>query len=66
MLILNRHKYEQIQIGDDIVVVYLGTNRHGRGRIGVQAPKEIPVTRMAQLFRPRGPRAELTEPPPDL
>ncbi len=66
MLVLNRHKYEQIQIGDDIVVVYLGTNRHGRAAIGVQAPKEIPVTRMAQPFRPRGPRAELTEPPPDL
>lgn len=66
MLVLTRHINEQIQIGDNIVVVYLGTNRHGRGRIGVQAPREIPVTRMAQLFRPRGPRAELTEPPPAL
>lgn len=44
MLILTRTVGRSICIGDNITVTVLGVN-HGQVRIGVQAPKEIPVHR---------------------
>lgn len=65
MLVLSRKKNEQIQIGDDIVVIYLGMSRHGRAKIGIKAPDFIRISRLVELFRPSGPRSELTEPEAD-
>jgi carbon storage regulator len=44
MLVLSRKRSESIQIGDDIVVTVLESDR-GRVRLGIDAPKEIPVRR---------------------
>lgn len=44
MLILTRRSGESIMIGDKIVVTVLGIHGH-QARIGVTAPKEIPVHR---------------------
>lgn len=66
MLILSRKKLEQIQIGDDIVVVYLGLNRYGQAEIGIEAPEHVNISRPTELWRPSGPRSELTEPEPNL
>jgi len=44
MLILTRKVGELIMIGDSVVVKVLGV-RSGQVKIGVQAPKELPVHR---------------------
>ncbi len=44
MLILTRHVGEGIMIGDDVVVRILQVNGN-QVRIGIEAPKEIPVHR---------------------
>ena len=44
MLILTRKVGEVIMIGDDIVVKVLGV-RSGQVKIGVEAPRELPVHR---------------------
>lgn len=44
MLILTRRSGESINIGDDIVIRVLAVNG-GQIRIGVEAPKEVPVHR---------------------
>lgn len=44
MLILTRKVGETIMIGEDVVVKVLGV-RSGQVKIGVQAPKELPVHR---------------------
>lgn len=44
MLILSRRAMETILIGDDIKVVVLGI-RGGQVRIGIDAPKNVPVHR---------------------
>ncbi len=44
MLILSRRKQESIWISDDIVVTVLEIQRN-KVRIGIDAPKEIPVLR---------------------
>jgi carbon storage regulator len=44
MLILNRRGGESIQIGDDVCIVILSA-RGGHVRLGVTAPKTIPVHR---------------------
>jgi carbon storage regulator len=44
MLILTRKVGEVIMIGDDIVVKVLGV-RSGQVKIGVDAPRELPVHR---------------------
>lgn len=44
MLILTRKVGEMIMIGDDIVVKVLGV-RSGQVKIGVQAPRDLPVHR---------------------
>lgn len=44
MLILTRRVGENVMIGDSIVVAVLGING-GQVRIGVSAPKDVPVHR---------------------
>ncbi|MCP4043313.1 MAG: carbon storage regulator CsrA [Gammaproteobacteria bacterium] len=44
MLVLTRHYGESIMIGDDTVVTVLGV-KGNQVRIGIDAPKEIPVHR---------------------
>ena len=44
MLILTRRIGETLMIGDDVTVTVLDI-RNGQARIGVDAPKEIPVHR---------------------
>lgn len=44
MLILTRRRGESIYIGDTIIVTVLSAER-GSVRIGVKAPKEVPVHR---------------------
>lgn len=44
MLVLTRSKDEKILIGDDIEVVVLSASG-GQARIGIRAPKDVPVHR---------------------
>ena len=44
MLILMRRPGETVMIGDDIVITVLGVARN-RVRIGIKAPKDVPVHR---------------------
>lgn len=44
MLILARRVGERLMIGDDITVAVLGAHE-SQARIGVNAPKEVPVHR---------------------
>jgi carbon storage regulator len=48
MLVLTRKRSESIQIGDDILVTVLEF-RGGTVRLGIAAPKEIPVHRTELL-----------------
>lgn len=44
MLVLNRERSESIKIGDDVEVVIVDI-RGGKVRIGIEAPKHVPVHR---------------------
>ena len=44
MLVLSRHRDESIMIGDDVVITVVDI-RGDKVRLGVEAPKEIPVHR---------------------
>ncbi len=44
MLVLTRRPGESLFIGDDVIVTVLGVNG-GQVRIGIDAPKDIPVHR---------------------
>ena len=44
MLILTRRPYEKIMIGDEIIVQITGIDEK-QVRIGIDAPKEIPIHR---------------------
>lgn len=44
MLILTRHVGETVRIGDDIMVVVLGSKGH-QVRLGIEAPKSVSVHR---------------------
>lgn len=44
MLVLNRERSESIKIGDDVEVVIVDI-RGGKVRIGIEAPKHVPVRR---------------------
>lgn len=45
MLVLSRRFNQSIMIGKDIRVTVVGIGRDGRVRIGVTAPKDVPVNR---------------------
>jgi len=68
MLILNRRPGETLMIGDDVTVKLLEINGH-QARIGVNAPKEIPVHReeiYQRIQREKEDRGEVIEKEPDL
>lgn len=44
MLVLSRHRDQQIMIGDDIVITVVEI-RGDKVRLGIQAPTQIPVHR---------------------
>jgi len=44
MLVLSRKRNESIVINDDIVIVVVGIHRD-KVKLGIEAPKEIPVHR---------------------
>lgn len=52
MLVLTRKIEEAIMIGDDVEVRVLGRNA-GQVRLGITAPREIPVRRKEQERRTR-------------
>jgi len=45
MLILTRQADESIIIGDDIKITILGKGKGNQIRIGIKAPKDLPVHR---------------------
>ena len=44
MLVLSRHRDESIMIGDDVVITIVDI-RGDKVRVGIDAPKDIPVHR---------------------
>ena len=44
MLVLSRHKEEQIMIGDDVIITIVDI-RGDKVRLGIDAPQHIPVHR---------------------
>ena len=59
MLVLTRYAGESIRIGDDVTVTVLGA-RHSPVRLGVDAPRSIPVHRQEVYERIRTSNASLT------
>lgn len=53
MLVVSRKDGQQIRIGDDIVITVVRTGQHST-RIGIDAPREIPIVR-SEL----GPKADV-------
>ena len=45
MLVLSRHRDEQIMIGDDIVITVIEIRKSGQIGLGIEAPKDMPVHR---------------------
>jgi len=56
MLVFDRKRGEKILIGDDIVITIVQTGST-RVRIGIDAPREIPVHR-AEVYDPEKPDVE--------
>ena len=50
MLVLSRRAGDEILIGKDIVITYLG-DKHGAARIGIEAPEDIPILRRELMER---------------
>ena len=53
MLVLSRHKGESIMIGDDITIMVVEI-LNDRVRLGVEAPREVPVHRLEVYDSTRG------------
>lgn len=51
MLILTRRIGESLVIGYNVTVTVLGTNGQGQVRIGIQAPRDVPVHRQEIAHR---------------
>ena len=71
MLVLSRQKDESIVIGDDIEITIVDV-RGDKVRLGITAPKEIPVHRreiydaiQREKAQKKEPQAEQPETPPD-
>ena len=45
MLVLSRKENEQIVIGDNIVITVVEIQRGGKVRLGITAPRDVPVHR---------------------
>jgi carbon storage regulator len=52
MLVLARTLGEKIQIGDDVTVTVVGI-QHGKIRLGIDAPRNLPVNRGELVGKPR-------------
>jgi carbon storage regulator len=50
MLVLTRHATERIYIGDEIVLTVIAVDR-GKVRLGIEAPKDVPIAR--DDYRPK-------------
>lgn len=50
MLVLTRNAGEALHIGDDIKVTILNSNGGSQVRIGIDAPKDVPVHR-EEIYR---------------
>ena len=48
MLVLSRKAWEKIRIGDDIVITVVQIDR-GKVRLGIEAPRTVPVFRSELL-----------------
>lgn len=46
----------ELMIGDDVKIVFKGSNAPGRMRIGVDAPKEKRIERVADLVKKKEPQ----------
>ena len=51
MLILSRERGEQILIGDDIVITSLGAGPNGEQRLGIDAPRSVPILRAEIVWK---------------
>ena len=60
MLILSRRRLESLRIGDDVTITILALDRN-QVRVGIAAPKNIPVHREEVYERLRAER--LADPP---
>lgn len=56
MLILTRYKDQRIMIGDDITITVIGVH-NGQVRLGISAPKDVPVDREEIRIRKDAERA---------
>lgn len=56
MLVLSRRIGEQIKIGDDIVITLVDIRSLNTVRIGIVAPRDVPIMRTELL--PTGPKTE--------
>jgi carbon storage regulator len=56
MLVLTRRERESVKIGDDVTVTVLGI-KGGQVRIGISAPKSVPVHREEIYQRIQGERS---------
>ena len=50
MLVISRDVQESFMVGDDVRVIIVGI-RGGKVRIGIEAPKEVPIVRSELLER---------------
>jgi len=58
MLVLGRKAGQAVRIGDEITVTVLGVREDGTVRLGIEAPREIPVHREEIYRRIREQEAE--------
>lgn len=54
MLVLSRKVGERINIGNDVVLTVVEIGR-GKVRVGIQAPREVPIYRTELLEQPADP-----------
>lgn len=62
MLVLSRKLGEVIRIGDDIVITIVDIDR-GKIRVGIEAPRKVPIFRKELLTGEKGKKKKPPEPP---
>ena len=60
MLVLGRKVGDEVLIGDDVKVTVLSIEK-GRVRLGIVAPKGLPVWRLELLLKVKGPISTTTD-----
>ena len=58
MLVLSRKLGEKIQIGEDICITVVDIDR-GKIRLGIEAPREVPIFRKELLAEPPPAKADV-------